>query len=366
MPYVTGESLRIGSPASDSFRWTRPCGSPTRPRARSTTPIDTASSTATSSPRTCCSPRTATRSSPTSASGGSWTRAGGSGSPSRAWCWARPRYMSPEQAAGDPQLDGRTDIYSLGVVLYEMLAGEPPFTGPSPQSIAARRLTEQPRPLRLARETVPPALEHLVMRALARSPADRFTAGELAEALDTARRTPAATETVVLPPPGAVALAADRGHRGCRPPGGRLAGPPPLRALAVARSVAGRGRAVPRPGSTAGALARRAGGPAGAEPGRRRAAPQRRADGGDPPLERPRRCAVRRLARTRDRRRAHALRLGDSVGPRFGESSRHPAGRGARAAGGRVGSGRRGRSDRPAHRLRSPCDCFGASGRRVR
>ena len=113
-----------------------------------------------------------------------------------------PQYMSPEQAAGDPALDGRTDVYSLGVVLYEMLAGEPPFTGPSPQSIAARRLTEQPRPLRLARETVPPALEHLVMRALARSPADRFTAGELAEALDTARRTPAATETVVLPAAG--------------------------------------------------------------------------------------------------------------------------------------------------------------------
>ncbi len=95
-----------------------------------------------------------------------------------------PAYMSPEQSAGDRELDGRSDIYSLGVVLYEMLAGEPPFTGPTSQAIIARRLTETPRPLRLVRETVPDALERAVMKALAKAPADRFqNAAEFAHAL---------------------------------------------------------------------------------------------------------------------------------------------------------------------------------------
>jgi serine/threonine-protein kinase len=100
-----------------------------------------------------------------------------------------PAYMSPEQSAGERELDGRSDVYSLGCVLYEMLAGEPPFTGPTVQAIVARRLTESPRPLTAVRETVPPAVEALAVRALARAPADRFaTAGALAEALDSARR----------------------------------------------------------------------------------------------------------------------------------------------------------------------------------
>jgi eukaryotic-like serine/threonine-protein kinase len=82
-------------------------------------------------------------------------------------------YMSPEQAVGQRDLDGRTDVYSLGVVLYEMLAGEAPFIGPSAQAIVARRLTEAPRPLRSAREMIPPAVDQAVMKALARAPADR-------------------------------------------------------------------------------------------------------------------------------------------------------------------------------------------------
>jgi serine/threonine-protein kinase len=100
-----------------------------------------------------------------------------------------PAYMSPEQAAGERELDGRTDIYSLAVVLYEMLAGEPPFTGATAQAITARRLTETPRPLRPVRESVPQELEQLVMRALARAPADRpATAAAFAESLHGVRR----------------------------------------------------------------------------------------------------------------------------------------------------------------------------------
>ena len=96
-----------------------------------------------------------------------------------------PTYMSPEQAAGDRQVDGRSDLYSLGCVVYEMLAGEPPYTGPSPQAVLARRLTEQVRPLRSTRDAVPPPVEAAVMRALARAPADRFaTAAEFRRALE--------------------------------------------------------------------------------------------------------------------------------------------------------------------------------------
>jgi len=94
-----------------------------------------------------------------------------------------PAYMSPEQAAGGV-VDARSDVYALGCVLYEMLAGEAPFTGPTAQVIMARRLTEPVRPLRAVREGLPDQLEGAVMRALARVPADRFgTAAEFASAL---------------------------------------------------------------------------------------------------------------------------------------------------------------------------------------
>ena len=94
-----------------------------------------------------------------------------------------PAYMSPEQASAEPKLDGRTDQYSLACVLYEMLAGEPPYTGPSAQAIIAKRLTE-PVPHLSTLRPVAPDVEAAVTKALAKAPPDRFgTTGAFAEAL---------------------------------------------------------------------------------------------------------------------------------------------------------------------------------------
>jgi len=95
-----------------------------------------------------------------------------------------PAYMSPEQATADPKVDARTDIYSLGCVLHEMLAGEPPFTGPSAQAIIAKRFASAPLPLRTVRPQLPESVETAIGRALALAPADRYgTAAEFAAAL---------------------------------------------------------------------------------------------------------------------------------------------------------------------------------------
>jgi serine/threonine-protein kinase len=85
-----------------------------------------------------------------------------------------PLYMSPEQAAGEDQVDERADVYALASVLYELLAGSPPFTGATPQSVLARKLVDPVPSLRVVRDTVPEGLESVIERGLAKVPADRF------------------------------------------------------------------------------------------------------------------------------------------------------------------------------------------------
>jgi eukaryotic-like serine/threonine-protein kinase len=100
-----------------------------------------------------------------------------------------PTYMSPEQAAGERTLDAKTDVYSLGCVLYEMLAGEPPFTGPTAQAILAKRFSTPVTPIRVLRPDVPEHIEQALTTALARTPAGRFcSTAEFSRALQEAAR----------------------------------------------------------------------------------------------------------------------------------------------------------------------------------
>jgi tetratricopeptide (TPR) repeat protein len=102
-----------------------------------------------------------------------------------------PAYMSPEQAAADHAIDGRTDVYSLGCVFFEMVAGMPPFRGATAGALLAAHATRTPPSLVAERSSCPPAMDAAVQKALAKVPADRFhTAGEFAHALDGARPTP--------------------------------------------------------------------------------------------------------------------------------------------------------------------------------
>jgi tetratricopeptide (TPR) repeat protein len=120
------------------------------------------------------------------------TAAGGARLTSAGVAIGTPAYMSPEQAMGSEQIDGRSDIYALGCVLYEMLAGEPPYSGPTAQSILVKRLTEPVPRLAALRESVSPGLNALVHRALSKSPADRpSTAEAFGLALDQAAATSA-------------------------------------------------------------------------------------------------------------------------------------------------------------------------------
>ena len=112
------------------------------------------------------------------------SKAGGSRMTETGMSLGTPEYMSPEQAMGERNLDARTDVYALGCVLYEMLTGEPPFSGPTAQSIVAKVMMDDPRPPATLRKTVPRQVEDAVLRALAKLSADRFpTAAEFASAL---------------------------------------------------------------------------------------------------------------------------------------------------------------------------------------
>jgi serine/threonine-protein kinase len=119
-----------------------------------------------------------------------------------------PAYMSPEQASGG-QVDARSDIYALGCVLYEMLAGEPPYTGPTAQAVIARRLSESAPTVRRARPAVTELVERIVAKVLAPMPADRFqTAAELAQALATAQAADHSHTTLATTPPASAPTAA--------------------------------------------------------------------------------------------------------------------------------------------------------------
>jgi eukaryotic-like serine/threonine-protein kinase len=105
-------------------------------------------------------------------------------------------YMSPEQASAATHIDGRSDVYSLGCVLYEMLAGEPPHTGPNAQAIIARAMTERPRSIHTIRPRVSPSLEAVTARAMAITVADRYaSAAEFVRALESVRHSPTPEET---------------------------------------------------------------------------------------------------------------------------------------------------------------------------
>ncbi len=123
-----------------------------------------------------------------------------------------PAYMSPEQASGETSIDGRSDLYSLGCVLYEMLVGEPPFTGPNAQAIIAKRFASPVPSVKITRD-VPDVVEAALSRVLARSPADRYRTGaEFADALRAILRTGETTavryttETKGAPGPKAIAV----------------------------------------------------------------------------------------------------------------------------------------------------------------
>ena len=113
------------------------------------------------------------------------SRAGGTRMTETGLSLGTPHYMSPEQAMGERELTARSDIYALGAMTYEMLLGEPPFTGPTAQSIVAKVMTEKPAALIARRERIPPAVEDAVLTALEKLPADRWSsAADFASALE--------------------------------------------------------------------------------------------------------------------------------------------------------------------------------------
>ncbi|HEY8256713.1 MAG TPA: protein kinase [Gemmatimonadales bacterium] len=141
------------------------------------------------------------------------TAAGGEALTSTGLIVGTPEYMSPEQGSYHGKLDARSDIYALGCVLYEMLSGEPPFTGPTAQSIIARHMHDEPRSLRVVRSTIPKHIETAIQVSLAKVPADRFPSAEQfvaalgpeGEAATLARETPKARRSRVRRTAGVLA-----------------------------------------------------------------------------------------------------------------------------------------------------------------
>ncbi len=128
------------------------------------------------------------------------SKAGGTRMTETGMSLGTPHYMSPEQAMGEREITARSDVYALGAVLYEMLLGEPPFTGPTAQAIVAKVVTEKPASLVGRRDRVPPEVEEAVLTALEKLPADRFaSAAEFAQALGGARTPSLTTRTARAP-----------------------------------------------------------------------------------------------------------------------------------------------------------------------
>ena len=177
-------------------------------------------------------------------------QAGGSRMTQTGMSLGTPQYMAPEQAMGDKVVDHRADIYALGVVTYEMLAGEPPFTGPSSQAIVAKVMTEKPRSLESLRETVPSHVADAVHAALQKLPADRpMSAAVFAASLREPRAAPPRLVVPTRPaaPRASVAvgaltialLALAAGYLLGRRPSGVAA--PPSRLAMLPRSLGGTG-----------------------------------------------------------------------------------------------------------------------------
>ena len=130
------------------------------------------------------------------------SKAGGTRMTETGMSLGTPQYMAPEQAMGEREITARADVYALGVVLYEMLLGEPPFTGPTAQAIVAKIMTDRPASIAARRETVPAELDDAVQTAISKLPADRFaSAAEFAQALTGEVRATVARSTRGLAPP---------------------------------------------------------------------------------------------------------------------------------------------------------------------